>query len=481
MQNGMFAVAATLTFAFIMPEVSFSRDAYSELAAQLFLFTALWLLASRRGLPAWRASLIAGFFVGALQAVRIDSVAFLIGVPVVCAYAWLRARSSPERRAAAMSIAALIIGIVPGVVLGAIDAVHHSGGYYTTLRSNVLHLALVAVASAVVCGIAIFVWRGAHRIAGRFPWRAVSTGVAVAVAVLAFATWALRPMLQHVRGDGRGLVALQNAEHLTVDPTRVYYERSLSWMAWYLGPITVALAIVGGALLLRAILRGGRAHTVAALAVLVPYSLLYLYKAEAVPDHVWVTRRFLLGAFPMFVLLAIGFAAWAASARPAAPHARARRISAIAFAIVAVAVPLWTVVHVRSMAEQRGFLGAVHGVCHDVGPHAAVVVLHVDALDDVLPQTLRSWCGADVASATATTTPDALRRLATRWGETGRPFYVVASNAAEIHAMLPEVTTAPPHHALDTRVLAQTLTHLPRTYRTQSLDVDVARVPGGSP
>ena len=44
-----------LALAFLIPEVSFSRDSYSEIPSQMLLFTALWLLVSPRVLPRWRA------------------------------------------------------------------------------------------------------------------------------------------------------------------------------------------------------------------------------------------------------------------------------------------------------------------------------------------------------------------------------------------------------------------------------------------
>ena len=67
---------------------------------------------------------------------------------------------------------------------------------------------------------------------------------------------------------------------------------------------------------------------VGVLAVLAPGSMLYLYKADAVPDHVWVTRRFLVSAFPLLILLAFGLAAACFGLRPTRPvryRARGRR------------------------------------------------------------------------------------------------------------------------------------------------------------
>ncbi len=319
----LFALSAMLALAFTIPQVSFSRDSYSEIPSQILLFTALWLLVTPRVLPRWRIALVAGLFLGTLEATRIDAIVFLIGVPLVCAVAWLRCDSPELRRDARASIVAFVGGLVPGLTLGLLDLTRHSGGYFDSLAGNVLELALLVAVSAGLCAAAVGFRRALLPRLGRLPWRALATGAGWFVALAGFGVWALRPRLQHEHGEGAAIVYLQQAEHVTVDATRVYFERSMSWMAWYLGPLTLAVAIVGAALLVRALLLGRRLRTLAALAVLLPGTLLYLYRANAVPDHVWITRRFLVSAMPTLVLLALGFAAYCAGARAPARRARA--------------------------------------------------------------------------------------------------------------------------------------------------------------
>ena len=132
-----------------------------------------------------------------------------------------------------------------------------------------------------------------------------------------------------------------------------------------------------------------------ALAMLAPDAMLYLYKASAVPDQVWVMRRFLVSAFPLIVLLALGLASGVAGTHKNPRFNTAWRIAAVAFAIAAVAYPIYTIRNVRSMSEQRGYLQVIDDVCAQVGPHAAVIVLErdkTDLYDDWVPQALRSWC-----------------------------------------------------------------------------------------
>src|SRR5207247_913452 len=83
-----FALAATLCFALLIPEVSFARDSYSEMPTEIFVFAALALLVGRRVFPRAGVAFVAGLLLGATQATRIDGLALLIGIPVLLAVSW---------------------------------------------------------------------------------------------------------------------------------------------------------------------------------------------------------------------------------------------------------------------------------------------------------------------------------------------------------------------------------------------------------
>jgi hypothetical protein len=484
LREPLFALSAMLALGLIIPQVSFARDSYSEIPSQILLFTALWLLTSPTVLPRWRLAFIAGCFIGALEAARIDSIVFLIGIPVVCAIAWLRAPRD-DRRAVAFSIGALVAGILPGVTLGWIDVARHSGLYYASLAGDVHSLALATVLSAAASMAIVLAWRPASPALRRLPWRPLSAAAGALVTAGGFAVWAFRPRVQHILGDARAITGLQQAEHLTVDPTRLYFERSMSWMSWYVGPVTLAAALVGAGLLLTALIRGHRLRTLPALAVLVPGTMLYLYKAHAVPDHVWVTRRLLVSAFPLLILLALGTAAWLASRRAAtgsqadARVVRTARAGGVALAVLAVAYPLWALRPVGSMAEESGYLGVVDDVCRVVGPHAAIVVLETaitDSTDDWIPQAFRSWCGADVGVSRGSADPDVLRRLAGEWKAEGRQLFVASTSRDYVVQVLPDASIISTREAVDTKLLMPTLSHRPDSYTTQSFSMVVAPV-----
>jgi hypothetical protein len=481
----LFALAAMLALAFIIPQVSFSRDTYSEIPSQILLFTALWLLVSPRVVPSWRVALTSGLFLGALEATRIDALVFLIGVPVFLAVAWLRAEGTERHRSLFYAMCAFVGGVVPGMALGLVDVTRHSGMYYSDLSHNVNQLFEAVIGSVVVCAVVVGAGSRPTLMRGlrALPWPALASGAGVLVGVAGFLGWLVRPRVQHLRGGFVGLVAgLQAAEHVTVDPTRKYFERSLSWMSWYLGPLTLAVAIVAAGFLLRELLLGRMSRVIGALCVIAPGTVLFLYKADAAPDHPWVTRRFLVGAFPVLILLALGLAAACAGKRGGGGRNTARYAVAVVFAISAVAYPMYSVAGVRAMTEQRGYLAVVTEVCTDLGANAAVVVLQRDkkGLFDVwVPQTLRSWCGADVAVIRGPAHPDALRRLARSWNAQGRRLFVVADSSAPVTKALPGVPIHTTREAVNTKFLRQALTHRPDAYTRQALSMVVAQVPTG--
>jgi hypothetical protein len=477
----LFALSAMLALAFIVPQVSYARDSYSEIPTQILLFTAIWLLVSRRGIPHWRIALAAGLFLGAVEATRIDGLALLVGVPLVLGVAYLRAADAERRRATLQSIGAFVLGLAPGLVLGLVDLAQHSGAYFGDLSHHIHLLGYTVIAAFVAMGVVVALWRFIGPVLARLPWNVLATAAGIVVAVAGFAIWGLRPHFQTLRGNPIGLIAgLQDAEHQTVDATRNYWERSLDWMQWYLGPLTLAVAIVGAAFLVRELLLGRRLHVLAALALLGPESILYLYKAKVVSDHVWADRRFLVGAFPALILLALGFASalwdhpWRARLLPYV------RGATVAFAVAAVAYPIYTVLPVRAMSEQRAFLTVVNSVCDQVGDHGAILMLerdYHDLYDDWLPQTFRSWCGVPVATRRGKVDTAEVKRLADQWAAEGRTLYVASSDSGVIDRLLPGSHVLPTPVVTNPWQLEATATRRPSHYRQQRFLIALAAVP----
>jgi hypothetical protein len=474
------AVAATAALALLVPQVSFSRDTYSEIPTQLLVFTALWLLTTGDGrLPAAGVTGAAGVLLGAVQAVRIDALVFAPGLPLLVFVAWRRA--APGARAAVLHRAgALLAGMVPGLVVGLTDLRLRSGTYFSDLSGEV-RAVVVAILAVAATTVVVAVLAGRVR-AARVRPRLLASAAGAAVLVAGLGAWWLRPEVQRTRGGVPGIVpGLQALEGLTVDPTRRYSEFSVRWMGWYVGPVALLAAVLGAALLVRAVVLGRRLHVLPAALVLGPASAFYLWRPSAFPDHVWVMRRYLVTALPAIVLLAVGLSAVLMQARAAGAGRVAARGAAVVVAIAAVGFPAWTTLPVASMTEQRGYLGVVRDACAILGRDAAVVVLRSEAgiAHQWFPQALRSWCGAQVATSRGDPDPAVLARLAAGWAAEGRTLWVASDDAATIRGVYPEAVPVKTRQGVNRRFLERTLMHRPDDYLVQHFTLALARVPSG--
>ena len=149
--------------------------------------------------------------------------------------------------------------------------------------------------------------------------------------------------------------------------------------------------------------------------------------------------------------------------------------------MLAVVYPIYTVAPIQAMSEKRGFLPVIEDACHSLGPNAAVVVLEEDAhplFDDWVPQSLRSFCGADVAiSRGQSSTGESLRELARAWAAQGRRLFVASSTAEGVHALLPDAEVAATPLATDPNTILPTVTRRPDGYTSQRFSMVVAPVP----
>jgi hypothetical protein len=156
-------------------------------------------------------------------------------------------------------------------------------------------------------------------------------------------------------------------------------------------------------------------------------------------------------------------------------------MAAVAFAITAVAYPVHTVVPVRSMAEETGYLALVHHTCDAIGPDAAVIVVEArltDQVDDWFPQAIRGWCGANVAVSRGTaSTANSLHRLARSWDADGKKLFVVSPTVEDLRRVLPDADVRSSLRAVDAKLLAPTLSHRPDAYRSEEFSVVVGAVP----
>ena len=486
LHNPAVALGATACLAFLMPQVYFSRDSYSEIPMQVLFFTALWMLCDESIFRRWGPALVAGFCIGLLQAVRLDALSIVVGVPVVGAAAWIR-RGREDRRPVLISLLAAAGGIGVGLAIGYADLHFRSYPYLRALRANVKSLviltALAALASVAVAILAPTIGRISQRVLTASRRHLVANAAAVLAILVGVGAWLVRPALSALPPNVPDPPsALQAAG--TIVPARPYVARSVVWLGWYLGPVTLVLVIVAAALLVRALVLHVRWEWLVAAALLAPEVFLYLWRPNAHPDQVWVTRRLLVCVFPAVILLAFGLIGALASRARRFSGANQRSLgqaAAVALGLVAVLYPMYTVVHVRDMSEQHDFLPVVKAACKTMGPDAALVVVieRTSAAHLTVPAPVHTWCGIPTAQYRGLVDRAVLEQAATKWKAQGRRLWIGAEDPNTILAWFPGTRPTLTRQVTNAHQLSRPLGHRPTGYLVERLQLALAPVPTG--
>ena len=464
------ALAATATLAVTMPQVSFSRDSAAEIPMQALLFTAIWLLCDRRTLRSAGTGFCAGLLLGLLQTMHGDGLVYLLGLPLLFAVQWLRAKRADRRRLIEGMIGC-VEGVGVGLLVAAFDLWRWNRSYLSMLQGDLVRVAVLGVIISIASIAAvrlhrrrpdlIEVYRSRREKAAR-----VAFGIVVAFGIGA---WFVRPLVQRTHAGPNAIVALvQHLDKVSIDPTRRYSELSVRWISWYIGPFTLALGIVGAAALAYLFVRGSlRAHPATIALILGPPALLYIWWPSTSPDQLWAARRFLPAVFPGLILLAFGLLCAVARDR-ARPFLAERRFAVVLLAIAAVGFPLVTIRHVSQMTEQRGLFSVITDACTKIGPKGAVVMLTETRprsnayLSD--PQALRSFCDVPVVVMLGRPSAPKLLFLAAQWRGQGRELFVVSEFPATILRVFPKAVVRPTLVGEELQRLEPTLSGGPTHY-----------------
>ena len=113
------------------------------------------------------------------------------------------------------------------------------------------------------------------------------------------------------------------------------------------------------------------------------------------------------------------------------------RVIAVVVGVAAIAVPAAVLQPVWKTSTQKGLLVATDLLCGAIGRDAAVVVLQDEALDQVMTQTIRSWCNVPAAGATDAFDRVAARALDAEWARFGRRLVVLGTDAARVQGIAP--------------------------------------------
>jgi hypothetical protein len=414
--------------ALAQPVLHAARSTYSEPFALLLVLVAAALLydaveaghrhpdGARR--LAWAAGLVAGL-AGLVRVDALREVALLLPVAAL-----LAARRHPAARP-------LLYGALGGVTAAAVADYALSRPYLNDIGGSLLPLLAITVAlGAVSWGFVR--WCRVRERAGRRPprgpaWLPSAAGVAV---LAGGALLAARPLFLTVRQSAedpgaRFVAGLQRGQGLARDGGRTYAEHSVSWLAWYVGPAVLILALLAAAAATRVAVgwwrRDGDPPVPAWLGPLfvgLASTVLTLWRPGITPDHPWADRRLVPVVLPFVVVGASTTVAWAT--REARRRLPATLLVAVATGgVVAVLLPAvlatWPVAGQRT---ERAEPDAVRQICDSLGERDAVLMLGSRARAE-LPQVVRGVCGrpAAVVELTPAEKEDAEQRAAEQGGD----------------------------------------------------------------
>ena len=359
-------IAAAILLLVNLAHFWYARTPASEVMFQVTFLTAVlfWLLFSstRHRL----LGVFAGVGFGALTLIRIDSTLVLAGIAVIFLY--LVATRGTERRDLFFLLPFIMVA-----ALGLVDALYSSRPYVSLIyrisgRTTEVLGALVVV-GATVALIAVLPKVGVSSLLKRFvASHALGLRAALALALIGLATFAyfVRPIIHETYGVDPGGATIPR-----------YVEESFVRLGWYLSPLGLALATIGGAFaVLRCTNRGLALFLVASLLV----TTYYLFDPRIAPDHFWAVRRFVPVTIPMSLLFigllvqVLGWRnaeAWSPSAGPRMPFAGLQGIPRLRRLLSGVRAPVGWLQGLRWLG------GLVDGRVVAVGLLAVLVGLSV--------------------------------------------------------------------------------------------------------
>ncbi|MFB9468722.1 hypothetical protein ACFFR3_04350 [Nonomuraea salmonea] len=397
------AVLAATVFAVCMPVLYTSRTTFSEIPSMILLFGGLALAydaleRARDGRPGRGTAGLAGLVFGLAVLVRIDG---LRDVLPVLAFAGLLIALRRLGRPVGRLGPPLLAGLVAGACVGLAAAYLLARPYLDYLSGSVRPLLLICAAVLVLTLAGTAAAPALARIS--LPGWLPRTGAVLTVLLMA-ALYA-RPWYQTVTRDPANpedwrtyemIRQIQRANGLPEDGTRLYFENSLHWLTWYVGPATLALATIAAALLVRRLLRDGSSFTwLLPLAVVGWTTVTTLLRPEITPDHPWAARRLVPVVIPGVILLA------------AYGLARLRRLmdrhgplvlkwGTVMAVLLVLAPPVVTSIGTAFTPVERGEAAAVEEMCARLPDRASVLFVE-RVTGDRFVQVVRGMCGKPAA------------------------------------------------------------------------------------
>jgi hypothetical protein len=401
------APLAALALALSLPEQFTSRSAYSEPAAQILFLGGLCLLIDALGLAGGPGAggragrvltALGGLALGLTVLVRIDGVSDIL--PVIPYVGLLLLGRRPQALP-------LLAGTAAGAAYGGISAIVLSRPYVESIQGSLRPLAAVAAVALAATAAAVMVLR--RRTLPDLRGTRLPGAAAILVAVI-MAGFAIRPYVQTVHGQvtplaARVMAGYQRADHLPVDPTRLYYEISLHWVFWYIGLPAVVLGTLGAALLARRSLRGEAPAWALPLLAFGWIIVVTLARPGITPDQPWASRRLVPAVLPGFLLLAVWAAGWLLDWLRRSGQAPLVRRGAAVLAAAALVLPAAVTTFglpfsgangLATKTTYSGEIAAVDQLCASIPANASVVIVNYPTASRFV-QVIRGMCGVPAA------------------------------------------------------------------------------------
>lgn len=479
------AALALAAMTLLGPQIWFARYPTTEMLTQFLLWTGVWSVVNwlRRPGDGVGWPLLAGAALGSTLLARIDMF-FLLALPPAL-WVWRRlarrlppgaapwASDVPSRRELTVFTLALAVPAAQSFAHGALLSSPYffdTYGYALTVAGQVWWVAAAAAAGAAG------VWWGFGRIrpttltrlsAAAGQRRRTLAAVAVAALVaLALYAWFIRPQAPTVtRPDWFGGGTL-----LRLD------DENFVRLGWYLAPLGVWLGVAGAALMVWRLDR----RLALPLAVGLLFTLLYVWRLQSNPKHIYAMRRYVPAVFPFFVIAgSLALHALLPTARGAMRGAqRATALAALAALAWLVGIG-WSARGFVGQVDDAGLVAQVAAVAAELDPDSVLLFDETATIGqgDTLGTPLQFLHGHSVfvLRNQAALDRDALARQVDRWLAAGRAVYWIAppdgSGWPGGRALLP-VTG----YEIVTRVLEESAESKPVTVETRVWRGVVARV-----
>ena len=492
------AVLAVGVLALAQPFVLVSRQTFSEPLSMLYLLTSatvvvLAVRARADARVAARLGLLGGALLAANLFVRIDAYReIVLLVPLAAVLVGIR---HPAGR-----------GLLAGAALTGVPAALATSWWDSVYVADVASsLRPLLLAGAVLTVLSVLGVLGGRWLAGRWSAgapaallrvrRAAPDVVAglLCVSLVALASrplWLVDRREPYINGQDTFVEGLQGQQGLPLDGTRTYAENSVTWLAWWLGPVLLVLAAVVAVVAVRraltALLRGDAPAWALPLGIVVAVSLLALYRSAITPDHPWADRRYVTVTLPALVLLAtVGVAAVAERVRRVGVRpARAVVALLCAALLLPAAAPTLPMLGART---ELGQVAAAEEVCaslREAGPRPAVLAVAFRARVEWTP-VVRARCGVpvvgitDPGSPTEETRAEVLRRAAAGARAQGYTPVLFAGDEATARQLASGLDVSMEQVVrLETTEPARLLTERPTTTQDLYVEAWVAPAPG---